>query len=160
MSEETAPPHLLAFLEEHGVDHEIVAPGVPMPTVPAAAAAMGVGVEQILKTLLFDDRNGGFVVAIARGTGRVDRARLAAVSGSGKLRVADAPDVLRVTGFPAGGVAPLALPPDLQVIVDSVVIELKVAWGGAGREELLLRVAPSDIVRLNNATVAEIVAPA
>ncbi len=160
MSEETAPPHLLAFLAEHGVDHEIVAPGVPMPTVPAAAAAMGVGVEQILKTLLFDDRNGGFVVAIARGTGRVDRARLAAVSGSGKLRVADAPDVLRVTGFPAGGVAPLALPPDLQVIVDSVVIELKVAWGGAGREELLLRVAPSDIVRLNNATVAEIVAPA
>ncbi len=160
MSEETAPPHLLAFLAEHGVDHEIVAPGVPMPTVPAAAAAMGVGVEQILKTLLFDDRNGGFVVAIACGTGRVDRARLAAVSGSGKLRVADAPDVLRVTGFPAGGVAPLALPPDLQVIVDSAVIELKVAWGGAGREELLLRVAPSDIVRLNNATVAEIVAPA
>ena len=160
MSEETAPPHLLAFLEEHGVDHEIVAPGVPMPTVPAAAAAIGVGVEQILKTLLFDNREGGYVVAIACGTGRVDRARLAAVSGAGKLRVADAPDVLRVTGFPAGGVAPLALPHQLPVIVDSAVMELPVAWGGAGREELLLRVDPTDIVRLNDATVAEIVSPA
>jgi Cys-tRNA(Pro) deacylase len=159
MSEETAPLHLLAFLEDHAVDHEILAPGVPMPTVPAAAAAIGVGVEQILKTLLFDDRDGGFVVAIACGTGRVDRARLAAVSGSGKLRVADAPDVLRVTGFPAGGVAPLALPHHLPVVVDSAVMELPVAWGGAGREELLLRVAPADIVRLNIATVAEIVAP-
>jgi Cys-tRNA(Pro)/Cys-tRNA(Cys) deacylase len=160
MSEETVPPHLLAFLAEHGVDHEIVAPGVPMPTVPAAAAAIGVGVEQILKTLLFDDRDGGFVVAIACGTGRVDRARLAAVSGSGKLRVADAPDVLRVTGYPAGGVAPLALPHHLPVIVDTAVMALPVVWGGAGREELLLRVAPADIVRLNNATVAEIAAPA
>jgi prolyl-tRNA editing enzyme YbaK/EbsC (Cys-tRNA(Pro) deacylase) len=37
---------------------------------------------------------------------------------------------------------------------------LSVAWGGAGREELLLRVAPADIVRLNDAKVAEIVAPA
>lgn len=160
MSEETAPPHLLAFLAEHRVDHDIVAPGVPMPTVPAAAAAIGVGVEQILKTLLFDDRNGGFVVAIACGTGRVDRDRLAAASGAGKLRVADAPDVLRVTGYPAGGVAPLALPDGLPVIVDAAVVELRDAWGGAGREELLMRVAPADVVRLNNATIAEIVTPA
>ncbi len=160
MSDESAPSHLLAFLAEHGVDHEIVAPGVPMPTVPAAAAAIGVGVAQILKTLLFEDRAGGFVVAIACGIGRVDRARLAAVTGSEKLRVADAADILHVTGYPAGGVAPLALPQHLPVIVDAAVMKLPVAWGGAGREELLLRVAPADIVRLNNASVAEIVAPA
>ena len=160
MSEETAPPHLLAYLAEHEVDHDVVAPGVPMPTVPAAAAAIGVGVEQILKTLLFQDRDGGFVVAIACGTGRVDRGRLAAASGSGKLRVADAQDVLQVTGYPAGGVAPLALPPQLPVIVDTAVMRLPVAWGGAGREELLLRVTPADIVRLNQAAVAEIVTQA
>ncbi len=160
MSGAYAPPHLLAFLAEHGVDHEIVAPGVPMPTVPAAAAAIGVGVEQILKTLLFQDRYGDFVVAIACGTGRVDRARLAAVTNREKLRVADAPDVVRVTGYPAGGVAPLALPPQLPVVVDAAAMALPFVWGGAGREELLLRVAPADIVLLNDATVAEIVAPA
>src|ERR1044071_3799902 len=99
-----------------------------MPTVPAAAEAIGVRVEQILKTLLFQDRNGGFVVAIACGTGRVDRGRLAEVSGSGKLRVADARDVPRVTGYPAGGVAPLALPVDLMVVVDTAVMDLPVAW--------------------------------
>jgi Cys-tRNA(Pro) deacylase len=160
VSDEAAPLHLLQFLEQHALDYEIVAPGVPMPTVPAAAEAIGVGVEHILKTLLFHDRNGGFLVAIACGTGRVDRARLAAVAGCEKLRVADSADVLRITGYPAGGVAPLALPQHLPVIVDSAVMELPVAWGGAGREELLLRVVPAEIVRLNNARVAEIVAPA
>lgn len=157
MSEEATPPHLLAFLETHAVDHEIVAPGVPMPTVPAAAEAIGVGVEQILKTLLFQDRTDQFVVAIACGTGRIDHARLAAVAGAEKLRVADASDVLLVTGYPAGGVAPLGLPHDVAVVVDSAVMNLHVAFGGAGREELLLRVLPADVVRLNDATVADIV---
>ena len=157
MSEETAPPHLLQFLEEHAVDYEVVAPGVPMPTVPAAAAAIGVGVDQILKTLLFQDKAGEFVVAIACGTGRVDRARLAEAAGTGKLRVADAADVLRITGYPAGGVAPLALPTELPVIMDSAVAALPVAFGGAGREDLLLRVSPADVVRLNNASVADII---
>mgnify|MGYP000866744963 CR=1 FL=1 len=86
--------------------------------------------------------------------------RLAEVAGTGKLRVADASDVLRVTGYPAGGVAPLALPSHLPVIVDAKVVALPVAWGGAGREDLLLRVSPADVVRLNKATVAEIVSPA
>lgn len=130
MSEDSAPSHLVQFLERHALDYEIAAPGVPMPTVPAAAAAIGVGVEQILKTLLFHDRSGGYVVAIACGTGRVDRARLAAVAGCEKLRVADSDDVIRITGYPAGGVAPLALPQHLPVVVDSAVMELPVAWGG------------------------------
>lgn len=152
-----APPHLLAYLAAHGVNYEISAPGVPMPTVPAAAAAIGVDTEQILKTLLFRDRTGSYVVAIACGAGRVDRTRLAAVAGVDKLRVADAADVLRVTGYPAGGVAPLGLPDALPVVVDRAVVVLPVAWGGGGREELLLRVLPADVVRLNNATVAAIV---
>ncbi|MCA9879646.1 MAG: YbaK/EbsC family protein [Thermomicrobiales bacterium] len=160
MSVAVPPSHLLAYLDAHGVDYEIAAPGVPMPTVPAAAAAIGVATAQILKTLLFRDRAGDFVVAIACGVGRVDRERLAAVAGVDKLRVADAADVLRVTGYPAGGVAPLGLPDALPVIVDRAVVALPAAWGGAGREELLLRVSPLDVVRLNNATVAEIVNPA
>ena len=160
MSDESAPPHLLTYLAEHGVDHEVVTPGVPMPTVPSAAAAIGVEVDQILKTLLFEDRDGRFVVAVACGVARIDRVRLAEVAGTGKLRVADASDVLRVTGYPAGGVAPLALPSHLPVIVDAKVVALPVAWGGAGREDLLLRVSPADVVRLNKATVAEIVSPA
>jgi Cys-tRNA(Pro)/Cys-tRNA(Cys) deacylase len=151
-----APPHLIAFLRRHGVDAEFVAPGVPMPTVVSAAAALGVPEEQILKTLLFaaDDQ---FVVAIANGVRRIDRSLLAEASGLTRPRAASPDAVANITGYPAGGVAPLGLPERLPVIVDVGVARIPTAYGGGGREDLLLRLATADVIRLNNALVRRIV---
>jgi Cys-tRNA(Pro)/Cys-tRNA(Cys) deacylase len=151
-----APPHLLAFLRRHGVDAEFIAPGGPMPTVPAAAAAIGVPEAQILKTLLFasDSR---YVVAIANGSGRINRALLAEASGLDRPRAASPDIVSEITGYPAGGVSPLGLPEELPVIVDVGVPRVPVAYGGGGRADLLLRVATADVIRLNNAIVRRIV---
>ena len=151
-----APPHLLAFLKRHGLEAEFVAPGVPMPTVATAAAAIGVPEEHILKTLLFA-ADGAYVVAIANGTGRVDRALLAEASGVAKPRAASPDLVEEITGYPAGGVSPLGLPESLPVIVDVGVAKIPVAYGGGGREDVLLRLATADVIRLNNALVRRIV---
>lgn len=151
-----APPHLVAFLAQHGVTADFHNPGVPMLTVASAAAAMSVPVEQILKTLLFVGADGDYVVAIAGGMKRIDRALLAQVSGLVRPRVASSEEVLAITGYPAGGVAPLGFTRVVRVIVDSHVLGLSVAYGGGGREDLLLRVDPADVVRLNRADVASI----
>lgn len=151
---ELAPPHLISFLSAHGIPATFLAPGVPMPTVPSAAAAIGVAERQILKTLLFCARDGRCVVAIARGTKRVDRQRLAAASGVPGLRVAPPDQVLAVTGYPAGGVSPVGFSEPVQVIVDEAVIDLPVAFGGGGHESLLLQIEPAEIVRVNDALVA------
>lgn len=152
-----APAHLTAYIAQHHVNADFLAPGVPMPTVPSAAAAIGVPVERILKTLVFADGNGAHVVAVANGVARVDRALLAAACELQRLRVASPETVLTVTGYPAGGVSPLGLPSGTRVVVDSAVLLLPEAFGGGGHEELLLRVIPADIVRLNQAVVATIV---
>ena len=151
------PAHLIAFLQRHGIATDFVAPGVPMPTVLSAAAAIGVPADQILKTLLFADDRGEHIVAIANGTRRVSRGLLAAASGLVKPRAASPELVSEITGYVAGGVAPLGLPAGLSVIVDTHVAELENAYGGGGREHLLLRVRPADIIRLNRALVARIV---
>ena len=154
-----APPHLVTYLEAHLDEYELLAPGVPMPTVPLAAAAIGVPEEQILKTLVFVGEDGRYVVAIASGTLRVNRALLAQACGISRPRAAGPDDVERVTGFPAGGVSPLGLPVDLPVVVDTAVAALPYAYGGGGQEHLLLRLRPADIIRLNDATLAAIVDP-
>jgi Cys-tRNA(Pro) deacylase len=152
-----APAQLLAFLRAHRVEFELLAPGVPMPTVPAAAAAIGVPPELILKTLLFAGDEGAFVVAIANGTRRVNLQRLSTASGLLRPRPAKPDVVFHVTGYPAGGVSPLGLPEGLKVIVDRRVAKLPVAYGGGGLDHLLLRLRPADIIRLNNASTAPIV---
>jgi Cys-tRNA(Pro) deacylase len=150
------PEHLLQLLRKHDLALEFLAPGVPMPTVPAAAAAIGVPEDQILKTLLFAGDDGAYVVAIANGTRRIERKRLEEVASVRTLRPANPDDVLAETGYPAGGVAPLGLPAAVPVIVDAATAELSFAYGGGGQESLLLRVRISDVIRYNNALVADI----
>lgn len=151
-----APPHLLRFLQEHDISFEVLSPGAPTPTVPAAAAAVGVPENHILKTLLFAGDDAQHVVAIACGPRRVDRQRLAAATGHARLRAAKPEAVLAVTRYPAGGVAPVAFSSTLTVVVDSAVAALPEAIGGGGQDHLLLRISPADIIRVNNALVTSI----
>lgn len=151
---------LLAKLSALGVEAELFEPGVPMPTVPLAAAAIGVAESAIIKSVLFDDRAGRVVLAIANGTSRISRPLLAAAFGVPKLWLA-APDVVLVqTGFPAGGVAPVCHRNALAVVVDSGVMQEAWVHGGAGTEDALLKIQPRDIVRLTHASIASIVEPA
>ena len=153
------PPRLLAFLREHRLDVDFLDPGVPMHTVRDAASAVGVDESLILKTLLFTDTDGHHVIAVASGNDRLDRGLLAAASGLGKLKMADPATVLRLTGYPAGGVAPFGFPAPLPVLVDARTAALDVGYGGGGVPELLMRVRIADVVRANAAAVAALVAP-
>lgn len=156
-AEPVAPPQaLVEFLRRAGIDHAFAAPGVPMPTVPLAAAAIGVADEAILKTIVFQSPDGACVAAIASGTGRIDRRKLASVAGFPSLKMASPDVVLRDTGFPAGGVSPVGHAVSIPVVIDERVMLLGEAWGGGGDERLLLRLRPADIARLTGATVADI----
>ena len=149
-------PRLRSFLAEHAVRAEILAPGVPMPTVPLAAAAIGVREEQIIKSVLFEDRNGAVVLTIACGTARIDRHRLAEATGIPGLKLADAATVLAATGYPAGGVSPVGHATRMPVVIDQRVMSWEHVYGGAGTEETLVMISPIDIVRLTGAVVADI----
>ena len=147
---------LTAYVRQAGIDAELVAPGVRMPTVPLAAAAIGVREDQILKSLLFKDRGGRLVVAIACGTERVDRDLLAAASGLDRPRLADAATVLATTGYPAGGVPPVGHRTAVAAVMDHGAAALDVAYSVGRAEEFLLRIRPADILRLTDGVVADI----
>ncbi len=151
------PPQLAAYLQCHPIDVQFVSPGVPTPTVSAAAESLGVCVTSILKTLVFTGEAGSFVIVVANGKKRVSMVKLAEVAGLERPRPATPEAVLTLTGYPAGGVAPVALPEDVPVVVDYAVAALDVAFAGGGRDDLLMRIRPADIIRLNDAVVAQVV---
>jgi len=151
------PQHLLERLIADGqIDAEIIAPGVPTPTVPDAARALGVEERQIIKSLLFTSKDGSVVLAILSGASRVDRKLLRDATGLRGLELAPAPVVLERTGYPAGGTPPVGHVEPLDVVLDSGVVELPVAIGGGGRVDTLLRITPAEIIRVTNARVAPI----
>jgi Cys-tRNA(Pro) deacylase len=151
---------LANFIRGQGLDAEIVSPGVPMPTVDAAAAALGVAPERIFKSILFAAADGRCVMAIACGKTRVDTTRLAALTGMDGLRLASPEVALRVTGYPAGGTPPVGHRERFPVVVDARVAAQEWGWAGGGREELMVRIRSADIVRLTGARVGDVVADA
>lgn len=148
---------LAAWIRETGLAAEIAAPGVPTPTVEAAAAAMGCAPDRIFKSILFQAKDGRCVMAVACGSWRVDGPKLAAIAGTTRLRLAPADVVLAVTGYPAGGTPPVGHRERFPVVVDARVAAQEWGWAGGGREELLVRIASADIVRLTGAAVADVV---
>ena len=148
---------LADFIRAQALDAEMVAPGVPMPTVDAAAAALHVPPERIFKSILFVSRDGQCVMGVACGKTRVDANRLAALTGTEPLRLASPEVALRVTGYPAGGTPPIGHRERFPVVVDTRVAAQEWGWAGGGRKELMVRIRSADIVRVTGAQVGDIV---
>jgi Cys-tRNA(Pro)/Cys-tRNA(Cys) deacylase len=152
---------VLAACRAAGVRVVLHRESVPTPTVETAAAALGVPPEAIVKTLVYIARDGAAVLAIARGLERIDaRAVAAQVPGAGKLRMASPAEVLRATGYEAGGVPPVGHePPPRAVVVDRAVLAREVVYGGGGEVAAMIEIAAADIVRMTGAVLAEIRRP-
>ncbi len=142
------PADLAACIRELGIAAEIVSMTVETPTVPAAAAALGVNAAQIIKSLLFIVRDAP-VLVIASGDAVVDRRVLADRHAVGKkqVRLADAATVLAVLGYPVGGVPPFGHRERVPVLLDKAIRSWDVVYGGGGDDRTLLRVTPDELAR-------------
>ena len=149
---------LADFMLKQDLQAEVVAPGVHMPTVDAAAAAVGAAPEKIFKSILFQAKDGQCVMVVACGNGRIDLHRVQALTGLTGLRLAKPDVVLAKTGYPAGGTPPVGHREKLPVIVDAAVAAQEWGYAGGGQPELLIKIKSSDIIRLTGAAVHDVVA--
>jgi len=164
MTDPLTPQDLQAYLETHQIEGEIVIPELPTPTVEAAAEAVQVSPDQIVKTLLFmiedPTAEGGSkpVLVIASGLGRIDRRLLAGHFGISrrKTHFADPETVLALTGYPVGAVPPIGHRQRIPVLVDPAVTDYPVVYGGGGSDNALLRMNPLDILAHNDAETVSI----
>lgn len=158
---------LQAYLDREGIPARLIRDVGHTPTVPAAAAALGVAAEQIIKTLLFVlDASPAkpdlppAVVVIGCGERHVDRAVLARHFGLNAKRIKLAhPDVvLERLGYPAGGVPPFGHRTALPVILDAAVVALAERYadrifGGGGDDHTMLELRVSDLLRIHDPVV-------
>jgi len=149
-----------AALAERGHPHAPRWLEVAARTSQEAAEALGVGVGQIAKSVIFrrpgpagaDD---GAVLVVASGDRRVDEARVAAIAGP--LGRADAAFVKACTGFSIGGVAPLAHATPVLTLIDRELFRFSEIWAAAGHPNGVFRLSPSELARLTGAPVVDVV---
>ncbi len=144
---------LARWMGDRGIEAELIPLPVKTLTVDDAAKALEISPDQIVKSLLFLI-DGKPVVAIACGTSHVDRRTIAAHFGVGRKRVklADAETVLKITGYLVGAVPPFGQRQRLDTLIDHRVLNHPVVYAGGGAIDTLLKVLPSEIVRVTGAT--------
>ncbi len=154
------PADLESYIAAHGVRARVLHGLGATPTVPAAAQALGVASDQIIKTLLFLVEVGGAeprrpVIVIGNGERFVDKRALAAHFGVGQKRVKLAPPdvVLELLGYPAGGVPPFGHRAQVPCLVDQAVVDLRerfggVIYGGGGDDQTMMELTVDELLRV------------
>ncbi len=146
---------VVAAAKERGLD--IVTKRFPEGTKTAtdAAAAIGVTVGQIVKSLVFGV-DGEIVMALVSGSNQLDEKKLAAAAGGAKCARVDADVVRDATGYPIGGVPPFGHSTQLRVFVDPDLLQYDEVWAAAGTWNDNFGAAPGDIVRVAGGVVTDL----
>jgi prolyl-tRNA editing enzyme YbaK/EbsC (Cys-tRNA(Pro) deacylase) len=147
---------LRAWIDERGVRARLVVPGVPTPTVPAAAAALGVPASAILKSLVFVV-DGAPRLVIAAGEDRVSYPALARSFGVTRraVRLAGADEALAITGYAVGAMPPFGHRTPLETVVDADGVRAgRLVYGGGGTREALLEITTDELMAVTGARAA------
>jgi prolyl-tRNA editing enzyme YbaK/EbsC (Cys-tRNA(Pro) deacylase) len=120
-----------------------------------AARAIGCGVGQIVKSLVFV-ADGRPVLALTSGANRVDTARLAALVGAADARRATPEEARSATGFAVGGTPPFGHPERVRTFLDRDLMAYEEVWAAAGTPDSVFRTTPGELRGTAEAEVVDL----
>jgi prolyl-tRNA editing enzyme YbaK/EbsC (Cys-tRNA(Pro) deacylase) len=151
-----------AAAEQRGVSIEIVSFEESTHTAQEAAEAIGVELGQIVKSLVFmapvdparEEAGVEPLIALVRGTDRVDLAKLVSAAARPRLRRASAQEARDATGYTIGGVPPFGHLSPITVVMDPALDGYEEVWAAAGTPTTVFAIAPGTLAMLADALVA------
>jgi len=143
-----------AALEARGLSAPVIELAESARTAAQAAAACGVGVAQIVKSLVFLAGDEPVLVLVS-GANQADERRLAELTGQ-TIRRADADTVRTATSFAIGGVPPVGHTKPLRAFIDRDLLAYDRLIAAAGTPHAVFPLAPADLCRLTGGRVEDL----
>lgn len=133
------PPPVSLALSAKGIRHAIFRHAGPVASLEQAAAERGQQPAQVVRSILFrlgrdkaGDGPGDFAIVLVAGPGQIDWKRLRQFFNQSRLTMATPDEVLAVTGYRVGAVAPFGMNTQIPVIVDRSIEEQRIISLGSG----------------------------
>ena len=139
-------------LSSKNVWHRFIEFSEPVKTVEQAGRK--VQVEKIVKSIVMVDSAGDSLLAIVPAKSKVSHKKLKRMLAVRDVRLATPEEVLRYSGYPAGGVPPFSN--ISRILLDPQVLEKETAIVGGGDVNKLLEVRTRDIVAILSPKIADI----
>lgn len=135
----------------HEYDHDPAARSYGLE----AATVLGLDADQVFKTLVVT-ADGGQAMAIVPVSTSLSLKAVGVALGRKRVAMADPAVAQRVTGYVLGGISPFGLRTRLPTVIDGTSELFTTIYVSGGRRGLDLGVAPGDLIRLLDATTADI----
>ena len=147
------------ILDGLGIVYEIKTYAVDEDDLSAVhvAEVSGLDIDMIYKTLVARGDKSGIIMAVIGGGEELDLKALAKASGNKSVEMIALKELLPLTGYVRGGCSPLGAKKNYPVYLDARALTLERISISAGQRGMQLVLAPQDLVRAVNATVAKLV---
>ena len=148
------------ILDGLGITYELKTYAVDESDLSAVHVAeiSGLNIEMIFKTLVARGDKTGVIMAVIGGGDELNLKALARASGNKSVEMIALKELLPLTGYIRGGCSPLGAKKNYPVFLDSRALTLDRISISAGLRGMQIVLAPNDLVRAVNATVAVLTA--
>jgi len=133
-----------AFLKSQGLKVELREFDTSTKSSSLAAQALGCGVGEIAKSVVFQGETP--IVVVISGDRRVDLQKLAHVVGS-RVEMATPEFVREATGYPIGGVPPFPHNGGVRVLPDVSLTRFRWVWAAGGAPNVVFRVSTPQLFK-------------
>jgi Cys-tRNA(Pro)/Cys-tRNA(Cys) deacylase len=135
----------------HAYDHDPSASSYGLE----AADALNLDPARVFKTLMAAV-DGRLVVGIVPVSGQLDLKAVAAAVGGKRATMAEPAAAERATGYVVGGISPIGQKRSHPTVLDESATAFETVYVSGGRRGLDIGLAPADLARVTDATVAPI----
>lgn len=151
MASEDTYTELIAFLDQHGVPYRLI-DHTPEGRTEIVSPMRGNVLSQAAKCIILMVKVGKkitrYVLAVVPGDARVDLGAIKALTGATYISFASQDIAERLAGSVIGTILPFVFNPDLELIVDPVLLENDEIYFNAARLDRSMVIKASDYAAL------------
>lgn len=131
---------------------------IPVTTIEDAQQKVPHLTHDLLKTVVFEIKNNGWILASVDSQSRIHYKHLADAIGVRRtdLRSVPAGLIQEKTGFELGGVGPFPVRDDLQIVIDKNLQGVEKVFCGSGRCDRTIEIDLKDLIEVSHAIVYSI----
>lgn len=146
------------LLDKMGLKYELIPYAVDEDNLAAdhVAAELGEKIEQVFKTLVLRGDKTGIFVCVIPGDKEVNLKAAAKISGNKSTAMLHVKELLPTTGYIRGGCSPIGMKKHFPTFLHDSCLSYDYIYVSAGMRGLQIKIAPDDLIKAADATLADI----
>ena len=135
------------ILTNKSIPHQVFVHQGPIRSLEQAAEERGQNPDQIVRSILFRVSKGEYVMVLMAGPGQINWKTLRKHIDANRLTMASKEEVLSITGYHLGAVAPFGMEMPVKILVDRSVLMQQIISMGSGIRGTAIILKTKDLIR-------------